>query len=80
MPEICSEISGNEKGQVINPCNFLREKEAETQGGHVKVTQIIVAKLEPEPMFQGSQFYFLGGEGKWNNDSASILAFSQLSK
>ena len=41
---------------MINPCNFLRDKEAEVHGGNVKETQVTAAKVGPDPIFPDSQF------------------------
>ena len=36
---------------MSNACNFLRDKEAEVHGDHVKKTQVTVAKVRPDSMF-----------------------------
>lgn len=43
-------------------------------------TQVILANLEQDPMFQDSQFRFLSGEREWTYNPATILASFYLFK
>lgn len=80
MLEIYSEISGNYTDQVINPCNFLRDKEAEVHGGNVKETQVTCGQGRTRSHISRLSVLVFGLGGELNYNSASTLASSYLSK